>query len=82
MEEVLRQADWARFDAERDLVRLRDSLRALEAREGVTGAHRLATEKLRERGALLRHPDVHRADLCDCGGGSAGTFHAWRWWTG
>ncbi|MGH8878786.1 MAG: WD40 repeat domain-containing protein, partial [Stackebrandtia sp.] len=63
VEAVLLDAGWAGFDVDRDLVRLRDSLTALESREGITKAHRLATEKLRERGALLRHPDVHRAEL-------------------
>ncbi|MEV0195880.1 hypothetical protein [Nonomuraea sp. NPDC050691] len=41
---------------------LRDALHALERVHGVTGAHRLATARLREAGALLRHSDVHRGE--------------------
>jgi hypothetical protein len=56
-EAMLRNADWASFDTERDLPGLRQALMAVEARHGVTGVHRFVTAKLRERGALLRHPD-------------------------
>ncbi|SEG90899.1 hypothetical protein SAMN05444920_107136 [Nonomuraea solani] len=53
---VLRAADWAAFVPERDLPPLRETLTALERAHGVTPAHLLATERLVERGARLRHP--------------------------
>lgn len=61
-EALLRAADWKTFDAERDLVPLRAALAAVADREGVTAAHRLATQRLRDRGALLRHPDGHQRE--------------------
>ncbi|MEW1842031.1 hypothetical protein AB0392_29160 [Nonomuraea angiospora] len=54
--DLLEDADWSAFDPERDLLPLRDLLADMEERHGVTGAHLLATERLRERGARLRHP--------------------------
>ncbi|MGX7672985.1 WD40 repeat domain-containing protein [Plantactinospora sp. DSM 117369] len=43
----------------RDLPPLRAALVALDQAYGVTEAHRLATERIRSAGAVLRHPDVH-----------------------
>ncbi|MEO3867482.1 WD40 repeat domain-containing protein [Nonomuraea sp. B12E4] len=62
-EEALRAVDWGAFVPERDLVPLRAALVDLERRHGVVGAHRYATERILERGALLRHPDVHQVEL-------------------
>ncbi|MGH8879727.1 MAG: BRCT domain-containing protein, partial [Stackebrandtia sp.] len=61
-EKLLRDADWNTFDTEADLPGLRNALLDLENREGVTDAHRLATARLRKRGAPLRHPDGHQGD--------------------
>ncbi|MFC5186942.1 WD40 repeat domain-containing protein [Actinomadura harenae] len=60
---ALEAQDWAAFEPERDLLPLRTALNRLERDEGVGAAHRLATERIRERGALLRHPDVHRVEI-------------------
>ncbi|MEV0390220.1 BRCT domain-containing protein [Nonomuraea sp. NPDC050643] len=59
----LKNADWAAFSPERDTVPLREALQALERGHGVIAAHRLATARLRDAGALLRHSDVHRGEL-------------------
>ncbi|MEV0352343.1 BRCT domain-containing protein [Nonomuraea sp. NPDC050680] len=70
---LLEEADWLAFEPERDLPLLRDLLTDMEARHGVTDAHRLATDRLRERGARLRHPytksggDFHDYALSPCG---------------
>ncbi|WP_026411289.1 WD40 repeat domain-containing protein [Actinomadura oligospora] len=61
--DALTTQDWAAFEPERDLLPLRTALRELERAEGVGEAHRLATERIRERGALLRHPDAHRVEI-------------------
>ncbi|MEV0381190.1 hypothetical protein [Nonomuraea sp. NPDC050643] len=53
---LLEDADWSAFEPERDLPPLRALLAAVEEWHGVTAAHELATERLRERGARLRHP--------------------------
>ncbi len=53
---LLQDADWSAFEPERDLPPLRALLATVEERHGVTEAHRLATARLRERGARLRHP--------------------------
>jgi len=47
--------DWSKFDVARDLVPLREHLRAVETKHGVTDAHRLATAKVRALGAQLAH---------------------------
>lgn len=60
---TLKNADWSAFSPERDTVPLRDALQALERAHGVTGAHHLATARLRDAGALLRHSDVHHGEL-------------------
>ncbi|MFC5829328.1 WD40 repeat domain-containing protein [Nonomuraea insulae] len=62
-EQALRAADWTAFAPEHDLVPLRAALAGLERRHGVTDAHRYATERIREHGALLRHPDVHQVEI-------------------
>ncbi|MET7331777.1 WD40 repeat domain-containing protein [Nonomuraea sp. NPDC005650] len=62
-EAELRAADWSTFVPERDLVPLRAALVGLERRHGVVDAHRYATERIREYGALLRHPDVHQVEI-------------------
>lgn len=61
--DALEAQDRAAFEPGRDLLPLRAALRRLEALEGVGEAHRIATERIRERGALLRHPDVHRVEI-------------------
>ncbi|MEV4012577.1 WD40 repeat domain-containing protein [Nonomuraea angiospora] len=62
-EAALRATDWAAFAPERDLVPLRAALLELERHHGVADAHRYATERIREHGALLRHPDVHQVEI-------------------
>ncbi|MEV0390328.1 hypothetical protein [Nonomuraea sp. NPDC050643] len=62
-EAALRATDWSAFVPERDLVPLRTALAGLERRHGVGDAHRYATERIRERGVLLRHPDVHQVEI-------------------
>ncbi|MGW4957955.1 WD40 repeat domain-containing protein [Nonomuraea sp. NPDC004186] len=62
-EAALRAADWTAFVPEHDLVPLRAALVELERRHGVVDAHRYATERIREHGALLRHPDVHQVEI-------------------
>ncbi|MDF2709973.1 MAG: hypothetical protein K0R62_5625 [Nonomuraea muscovyensis] len=61
--DALGAQDRAAFEPVRDLPPLRAALQELERAHGVTQAHRLATERIRERGALLRHPDVHRVEI-------------------
>jgi WD40 repeat protein len=61
--ESLTAADWSGFTPEHDLPPLREALTALEREHGVTDAHRYATAKIREYGALLRHADTHRAEM-------------------
>lgn len=61
--DTLKNADWSAFCPERDTVPLRDALLALERAHGVTDAHRLATARLRDASALLRHFDVHHGEL-------------------
>ncbi|MFC4015174.1 BRCT domain-containing protein [Nonomuraea purpurea] len=62
--DALKNADWSAFVPQRDTVPLREALQALERAHGVTDAHRLATVRLRDAGALLlRHSDVHRRQV-------------------
>ncbi|MFG1956929.1 BRCT domain-containing protein [Nonomuraea sp. NPDC049028] len=61
--DILKNADWSAFSPDRDTVPLRDALHALERAHGVTDAHRLATARLRDAGAALRHSDVHHGQL-------------------
>ncbi|MFC8669299.1 WD40 repeat domain-containing protein [Streptomyces sp. NPDC057199] len=61
--DALGAQDWAAFEPVRDLLPLRAALQELERAHGVSEAHQLATERIRERGALLRHPDVHRVEI-------------------
>ncbi|SEH00756.1 hypothetical protein SAMN05444920_117187 [Nonomuraea solani] len=61
--DLLKNADWSTFSAPRDTVPLREALQALERAHGVTEAHRLATARIRDAGALLRHSGVHRGEL-------------------
>ncbi|GAA1595040.1 hypothetical protein GCM10009678_91360 [Actinomadura kijaniata] len=61
--DALDAQDWSAFEPARDLPPLRAALRELERARGVTEAHRVATERIRERGAVLRHPDAHRVEI-------------------
>ncbi|MEV6154605.1 BRCT domain-containing protein [Nonomuraea sp. NPDC052129] len=61
--DLVKNADWSAFSPERDTVPLRDALQTLERAHGVTDAHRLATARLRDAGAELRHSDVHHGQL-------------------
>ncbi|ADD43210.1 WD40 repeat domain-containing protein [Stackebrandtia nassauensis] len=81
-EAQLRAADWHAFDARRDLEPLRAALLRLEADDGVTDAHRFATERLRERGALLRHPGGLRGDASSHALSPDGRYFAIGSWTG
>lgn len=57
-------ADWTAFVPDRDLVPLRTRLADLERHRGVTGAHRLATRRLRDAvEARLWHPFGHGAEI-------------------
>lgn len=60
---ALGEADWSRFAADRDLPPLRAALLELEKREGITEAHHIATSRLRDHGAVLRHPEGHHGVL-------------------
>lgn len=81
-EALLRDADWNGFDARHDLEPLRAALLALEENEGVTGAHRLATQRLRDRGALLRHPAGLRGEASSHALSPDGRYFAIGSWTG
>ncbi|WP_067821825.1 WD40 repeat domain-containing protein [Actinomadura kijaniata] len=61
--DALDAQDWSAFEPVRDLPPLRAALRELERAHGVTEAHRAATGRIRECGAVLRHPDVHRVEI-------------------
>lgn len=61
--DTVKNADWSAFSPERDTVPLRAGLQALERAHGLTDAHRLATARLRDAGALLRHSDVHHGQV-------------------
>ena len=60
--ELLAAADWEAFDAARDLPPLRARLALLEREEGLTPAHRLASERTL-RGAPLVVATKHRAAI-------------------
>ncbi|GAA2212695.1 hypothetical protein GCM10009850_081570 [Nonomuraea monospora] len=60
---TLRATDWAAFEPARDLPPLRAALARLEQTHGITEAHRFATERVKELGAVLRHPDGHPAQI-------------------
>ncbi|MFC4008157.1 hypothetical protein ACFOY2_13065 [Nonomuraea purpurea] len=60
---ALRGADWPAFAPARDLPPLRAALAELERTHGITEAHRFATERLKDAGAVLRHPDGHPAEI-------------------
>ena len=79
---TLRDADWSTFDSQRDLPPLRQALTDLETREGITPAHQLATTRLRELGARLRHPDVHQVELTCHALSPNGRYLAVGSWTG
>ncbi|MGH1346717.1 MAG: hypothetical protein ACRBN8_34440 [Nannocystales bacterium] len=54
--------DWAAFSPRRDLHSLQRALMSLERREGLGGAHHIASERLLEQtDASLVHNDAHRA---------------------
>lgn len=61
--DIIENADWSAFSPKRDTVPLRAALHALERAHGVTDAHRLATARLRDAGALLRHSDVPHGEV-------------------
>ncbi|MFI6922176.1 WD40 repeat domain-containing protein [Nonomuraea spiralis] len=61
--ERLADADWAAFTPERDLLPLRDRLEALEREHGVTDTHRIATQRILERGTTLSRPLGHESEL-------------------
>jgi WD40 repeat protein len=80
--DTLKNADWSTFSPERDTVPLRDALQNLERAHGVTDAHRLATARLRDAGALLRHSDVHHGGLNGHALSPDGRYLAVGSWTG
>ncbi|MCG5216409.1 WD40 repeat domain-containing protein [Streptosporangium sp. KLBMP 9127] len=80
--DALKNADWSAFSPDRDTVPLRDALRELERAHGVTDAHRLATARLRDAGALLRHSDVHHGGLNGHALSPDGRHFAAGSWTG
>ncbi|WP_101786702.1 WD40 repeat domain-containing protein [Nonomuraea indica] len=80
--DVVKNADWSAFSPERDTVPLRAALHALEQAHGVTDAHRLATARLRDAGALLRHSDVHHGEVNGHALSPDGRYLAVGSWTG
>ncbi|GAA2445640.1 hypothetical protein GCM10010191_73200 [Actinomadura vinacea] len=96
LEALLTGADWASFVPARDVPPLRARLTELERDHGVTQAHRLATDKIRQRGTTLSRPYGHRSEisalaLSPCGGylatgdwgeGESGTAQVWEVATG
>lgn len=79
---ALQARDWDSFTLARDLPPLRAALLELERRSGVTEAHRIATERITERGALLVHPDVHHVELTAQALSPSGRYLAVGSWVG
>lgn len=79
---ALRDVDWPAFVPTRDLPPLRAALAGLEQIHGVTEAHWFATERIRELGALLRHPDGHPYDLIGHALSPCGRYLAVGSWCG
>ena len=80
--QALQAQDWDAFTPERDLPPLRAALAELERLGGVTAVHRIATERITERGALLVHPDVHRVELTAQALSPSGRYLAVGSWVG
>ncbi|WP_070196601.1 WD40 repeat domain-containing protein [Streptomyces oceani] len=78
--DLLAKADWAEFVPERDLPLLRECLTACEAVHGIGEAHRLATERIRDRGARLRHPYPRGGEQLDFGLSPCGRYLAIGRW--
>ncbi|MCB9744123.1 MAG: hypothetical protein H6741_16120 [Alphaproteobacteria bacterium] len=80
---ALEGADWAGLQPDRDLPPLRELLSALEAREGVTAAHRLAAARLLERDdAELLHRFGHEEATTAFGLSPDGRWLASGSWVG
>ncbi|WP_433176778.1 hypothetical protein [Actinoallomurus sp. CA-150999] len=62
---ILEAADWTAFTPDRDLLGLRTRLAEIEASQGITEAHRLATARITgaKDAARLHHPYVHIGDV-------------------
>ncbi|MEV4106304.1 WD40 repeat domain-containing protein [Nonomuraea sp. NPDC049695] len=79
---ALRAVDWPAFVPADDLPPLRAALARLEQVHGVTEAHWFATERIRELGALLRHPDGHPYGLTGHALSPCGRYLAVGSWCG
>lgn len=65
-----------------DVVRLRGKLSAIEAKEGVTDAHRYFVERLVERGAKMLNPFAHESQIVAWGRSPNGRYLAVGSWVG
>ncbi|MGR6912934.1 WD40 repeat domain-containing protein [[Actinomadura] parvosata] len=79
---ALQATDWSAFEPARDLPPLRAALAELERTQGITDAHRLATERIKGLGAVLRHPDGHPAEINGYGLSPCGRYLAIGSWCG
>jgi hypothetical protein len=79
---ALHATDWSAFEPARDLPPLRTALTRLEQASGITEAHRFATERVKELGAVLRHPDGHPAELSGHALSPCGRYLAIGSWCG
>ncbi|HVJ21823.1 MAG TPA: BRCT domain-containing protein, partial [Polyangiaceae bacterium] len=72
---------WDDFEADRDLLALREVLYAHEAAHGITAAHRAATARLRPH-ATLGHAHGHDVEVGECELSPDGRFLATGSWVG
>ncbi|MFC8943309.1 hypothetical protein ACFT1B_35060, partial [Streptomyces griseoincarnatus] len=80
---VLQEADWSAFVAQRDLVPLRTRLLELERTHGVTEAHRVATARICDLdGTRLLHPYGHITEIESAVGSPCGRYLATGSWVG
>ncbi|MGP3987232.1 BRCT domain-containing protein [Streptomyces sp. 3N207] len=81
--DVLRGADWSAFVAKRDLLPLRDRLLELERTQGITEAHRFATDRIRGLdGTRLQHPYGHITEIESSALSPCGRYLATGSWVG
>ncbi|MDX3225905.1 hypothetical protein [Streptomyces sp. ME19-01-6] len=80
---LLEEADWSAFAAERDLPPLRARLLELERTDGVTEAHRFATERIRALDdTRLQHPYGHITEIESSAVSPCGRYLATGSWVG
>ncbi|MGI5346917.1 hypothetical protein ACQEU8_01835 [Streptomyces sp. CA-250714] len=81
--DLLREADWTAFAAERDLPPLRDRLLSFERTHGITEAHRFATGRIRGLdGTRLQHPYGHITEIESSALSPCGRYLATGSWGG